>query len=145
MTISEYANKALMIDLSATFKNVIERSEGTITDLNREQLYKRGEDSEGNKLLSYSGTLYALEKNAMNASPGMFNPDLYYSGAFHRSFFVDATEEGFSIWATDEKTDDLVEKYGSAIMGLQENSLIKFVEGWFAEEFINSIKIQLAS
>lgn len=94
--------------------------------LNREQLMLRGQDSTGNKLRPYRSMKYARAKNQMNPAPGLGNPDLKLTGAFQRSFFVQASGSKVFLDAHDEKVEKLERKYGDKILGLTDDSMHKY-------------------
>jgi hypothetical protein len=48
-------------------------------------------------------------------------------GDFHKSFYVEVEGDGFRIDATDEKRDDLVDKYTVWIFGLSKDSRKQFL------------------
>lgn len=93
----------------------------------RKQLYE-GKDATGGRLRRYRSRLYAEMKNQMNPAPGFGNPDLYLTGAFHRSIRATVTGEGVTFDATDTKAADLVDKYSSAILDISEETSSTFAE-----------------
>lgn len=88
-----------------------------IISLNQEQLYDSGRDSKGEEL-GYPGyaqyTMYIKEEKGQRYD----HVTLKDHGYFYDSFYVKWTSTGIEIWAEDEKTEDLVLRYGEDIFGL---------------------------
>lgn len=61
-----------------------------------------------------------LAKEAKGRDPGVVT--LYDTGEFHNAMFVDVGSDELEINSMDYKSDDLQEKYGQEIFGLNENS-----------------------
>jgi len=100
---------------------VVSSEKAYIIDLNTAQLMK-GEDSDEKSLGFYKSPAYAEMKMILNPRGVV---DLKLTGNFHESFFLEdsGNDFPFTINATDEKRDELVEKYGEGIFGLSEKSL----------------------
>lgn len=128
VSISEYFSERLkQFDVFKTIKSLLEERENQIADLNTSQLEK-GTDSEGNDLGVYKIFSY---KNR-------FRPvDLRDTGAFHNSINPDVKKDQFQMIATDEKTDMLQDKYGDAILGLNDESKQYIIDD-IREELINA-------
>lgn len=101
---------------------IVQNTADEMVRLNRSQLYK-GVNVEGNKLTPYQSPLYALEKNRTNPAPGLFNPDLFVTGAFYRGFYAQVKAGKSVIFgSTDVKSEALEEKYGKLIFGLTKDN-----------------------
>jgi hypothetical protein len=90
------------------------------TEQQREQL-ERGLTADGETIRPrYQNAGYARMKQAMNSKPGLGNPDLKLTGSFHRQIFIDPRVDSgvIVVGSTDEKAEDLEEKYGGIIFGL---------------------------
>jgi hypothetical protein len=97
---------------------IIKHNEKFIVDLNRNQLLK-GIDSQGSKLLEYESEEYAEMKRKLNP---LGVTDLKLTGKFHKGMYL-KIENGVAVFgSTDSKTQDLVNKYGSDIFGLTQES-----------------------
>lgn len=109
---------------------IIQRNEAAILNLNRGQLYS-GIDSDGNSLAEYKSKWYADFKKTLNPK-GV--TDLNLTGSFHENFFF-VGELPLIIWSYDEKTDELVKKYGRKIFGLTEENKAVLLNGYIREEY----------
>ena len=126
MTIAEAYRRFKSINLRQQIPILIEQDSETVIELNQSQLYDRSVDSKGEPLRLYSSQAYAIDKNRMNASPGLGRPDLFVTGEFYRGFNIKVTRNLLTIRSSDSKTSDLVKKYGSDIFGLDQQSKDKF-------------------
>lgn len=97
---------------------VVARNEPTIVDLNTAQLME-GKDSNGQIFGEYSSAAYAEFKRSLNPRGVV---DLKLTGKFHDSFYIEAARFPVFVDARDPKTGKLVEKYGSEIFGLTQES-----------------------
>lgn len=90
-----------------------------LCQLNRNQLYEYGINSEGDSLIPYKNLHYAEMKFNLR---GKELTDLFLSGEFQRNFFIEVNGEIYSFSSTDEKTGVLVTKYGDNIFGLTNDN-----------------------
>lgn len=98
---------------------VIDDYKHVAIDLNTSQLMA-GEDSTGKMLDPYRSPSYASLKLFLNPR-GV--TDLRLTGAFQESFFIKDSKFPISFSATDEKTSELINRYGDQIFGLNEESI----------------------
>ena len=85
-----------------------------------EQLFRRGQDSEGNELFPpYTPFTVSIKQSKGQPTDRV---TLYDTGQFHASFFVDWRPTEFEIYARDVLTPKLAGKYGPEIFGLDDNS-----------------------
>jgi hypothetical protein len=61
-------------------------------------------------------------------------------GDFHSSFYVDFSNQGFEIKASDEKTEHLVNKYGRQILGLTDENAFELASEYIQPDLITRIK-----
>ena len=110
--------KANIIPLT---ESIIQESdvEFDLIQLNKNQLYDSGVDSIGNLLAPYRSKHYADMKFQMR---GKELTDLFLSGEFQRNFHIIVEGEQYGITSSDDKTGALIEKYGSDIFGINEES-----------------------
>ena len=85
-----------------------------------EQLYRRGQDSEGNEITP-SYTPFTVQIKLSKGQP-TDRVTLLDTGQFHASFYVDWKDTEFEIYARDVLTPKLAGKYGPEIFGLDDNS-----------------------
>lgn len=109
---------------------ILQRNETAILNLNRRQLLS-GKDADGKSLAPYKSKWYARFKKTLNPR-GV--TDLKLHGNFYDGFFM-VGELPLIIWSYDEKTDELVKKYGRRIFGLDEESRIILLNGYVKPEY----------
>lgn len=131
------------LDIGQIARDVMTRSGGEYIDANREQMMD-GLRNDGNTIGSppgrpYMSLKYAKEKNEMNSRPGIGNPDLKLTGAFHASMQMDVQNDVILVTATDPKAEDLEKKYGSRIYGLGGDRLGTFIKEVYAPAFYEEI------
>ena len=103
-----------VIEESKQFEKYILRSN------TEEQLYRRGQDSEGFELFP-SYTPFTVQLKQASGQP-TDRVTLFDTGAFYESFYIDWRDTWFEIYAKDSKTPKLAGKYGPEIFGLDDNS-----------------------
>jgi len=139
-TIFGMLEKLQRVNLETQIPVIIQRNSEVAADLNRKQLYNRGVDSNSLKLSPYQSTPYALDKNLINPSPGLYNPDLFLTGAFQRGFYAQVKAGTTIIFgSTDMKTGDLERKYTNKIFGLTMDSKERFASETVMPEIRNYI------
>lgn len=104
----------------------------------KDQLFA-GFNSRGQRLIPYAWPWYAQKKAQMNPAPGYGNPDLKLTGAFYNSIRADIDDEGFQVYATDEKAQMLEEKYGNEIYTLGEDAKKGYINEELQPVFIDNI------
>lgn len=95
-------------------------------ELKKEKIneFKRGELPNKDIIGVYRNPFYAKRKFSMNPLAGG-TVDLILTGSFTNKLFLEKTERGFLFNSTDNKTELLQQKYGTEIMGLNQQ--------WFNE------------
>jgi hypothetical protein len=117
------------INLVTEVSDIAANHEKELADYNREQLYKKGQDSTGKPLKQYRSPKYAAVKHEMNPLPGLGKPDLFVTGEFHKSIFAQVRNRSIIFDAADPKVEFLAAHYGEPIFGLQhENEVRAWVE-----------------
>lgn len=117
--------ETLMNNLSAVdFNEVIEGSvAGTARELaqaQRDQML-HGKNAEGDLIGKYRNPAYARKKYEMNPLAGFGNVDLRLKNEFQQDIIVDARERAAVIDSANEKTEQLIKKYGKNIFGLNKD------------------------
>lgn len=102
--------------------NVVEENKELVLDMNtQDQLYEKGIDSTGNKVLpNYTAKTVEIKKFLGQPTNRV---TLRNEGDFHSSFYLKRAAKEIEISATDEKTEALVDKYGKEIFGLTSENL----------------------
>lgn len=93
----------------------------------QEQLYEHGlsgrsggQWGRGVEIWDYAPYAPRTIKNKKHDGQPYDRVTLKKTGAFYRSMFVDVDEDGFSIEASDSKTDTLLKKYGREVLRLSD-------------------------
>ena len=122
----EILNNLKRIDLMDFKVQAVEDNETQILDLVREQM-REGEDGGGGPIRpEYESELYSDFKTTLHTYMADYGtPDLYLTGDFHKSMVLGIIGEEVIIDATDEKTTDLIQRYGENILELNNESIEK--------------------
>ena len=127
MEVDELIKALQRVNVADVARDAVARNTGKAADLLREQLYS-GRDGLGRLLRRYRSSSYADIKHSMNPAPGYGNPDLYLTGAFHRSLKAESTQEGVTFSSFDTKAADLVNKYSEAILDINAENVLTFAD-----------------
>ena len=124
MEVSQYIDNLELVirNVPNQVERIIKENKEQVLDLNREnQLYERGIDSQGAKLLEYAS--FTIEIKQLLRQP-YDRTTLFYSGRFYEGFYYQFDEQNFTleIFSNDEKSPKLVAKYGREIFGLDEQN-----------------------
>lgn len=109
-----------------------------ILDYIREkQLFDQGIDGKGNKLLEYKPFTIAIKRQ--KGQP-IDRTTLFDTGGFFKGFDLIFTDQNvIGVFSRDEKTPDLVEKYGSDIFTFTTNNINDIQEEIFIPNLIKWI------
>lgn len=119
-----YKLQGVISDLEAVKVQAVELVARELTEINKEQLLA-GETSKGQSIApSLRSFQYALEKKAKGGKAPAGIPDMKNTGAFQRAMFLVADPGTYEIGSTDDKYQDLTEKYAD-IMGIADKNQAK--------------------
>lgn len=109
------------IDLNKMLDDAIKQEENYIIGLNtRKQLFEKGIDAMGQPLTPpYAGTTKAYKRRKGQPVDRVTLKD---KGNFYQGFFVDIENQFVQILSNDNKTPDLMAKYGNDIFGLTSDN-----------------------
>lgn len=134
-----------LIDKLRSFENeifnaietVIRENEDIITEMNSEdQLFEQGIDRNGTSIASYAPySPITIELKKLKGQPTS-RVTLRDEGDFHYSFFIEFSQTGFEIKASDWKTGHLVKGYGETILGLTNENFRDLAVNYVAPEII---------
>lgn len=113
-------------NIEAIVKEICERLEDVIIDMNTSQLRDEGINSNSVAL----PTPYApmtIEYKLAKGQP-IDRITLYDEGDFQNAFYVKYEQTQFSLWSTDGKTEQLVKEWGKYIFGLTKENLRLLIE-----------------
>lgn len=104
------------------------------------QLYERGENALGESIMDYAPyTLYTTRIKLAKGQP-VDRVTLNDTGAFYAGIYIDTTNNKLTVMSADEKTGELVAKYGEDILGLNEDYLSTFLHEVLKEHIFKLIK-----
>jgi len=125
-------------------QNIIQENEAAIIDMNaQEQLFESGENSLGVSIASYAPySPITIEIKKMKGQPTN-RVTLRDEGDFESSFYLVISDKQFEIKASDWKTEELVEKYGSSILGLTKENIASLTWDYIYPELMDTLKKEL--
>lgn len=106
------------------------------------QLYRRGIEGYGTKIMTYAPYSPRTVKNKRRKGQPYTRVTLKDTGAFYEGFKVIADSGGFYVTSTDAKTEKLVEKYGSAIFRLTAQNFTRLIRSHLRKDLSNFIRIK---
>lgn len=117
MSIDEYliSLKNLELSLSDEISKVVKQKQGFLVGLIKNRLYQKGVDAFGKQILPTYSKSTIEEKKLKNQR--VSHVTLRDEGDFYNSIFVEVKDFILKVWATDEKTEGLIFKYGPGILG----------------------------
>lgn len=118
-------------------QNIILDNEAFICDMNaEEQLYEKGINRLGVSLSDYAPySPVTIEFKREKGQP-FDRVTLRDEGEFESSFFIEADREQFEIKASDWKTEELIKKYGSQILGLTDENKAEVIHEYIHPELL---------
>ena len=137
----EYRLRAFKDSLPMLLEDVVRSKEDVIVSaIANDQLYRRGINGKGEKIMDYMPYTARTIKNKKRKGQPTTRVTLRDTGAFHESMFVVFDSEGFYITASDEKTQDLVEKYGKEIFRLTNKNFTRIIRSHIRKELVKRLK-----
>lgn len=124
VTIDMVLGKLSQISIAELIENTMVETRQQYITLQREQMLA-GKRNDGGMIGRYASPAYAAKKNNPVARAG--NVDLYDTGDFQRSIFIDPRGETFVVDSVDNKSEMLQKKYGESIFGLNDEHTDKYV------------------
>lgn len=113
-------------------------AEDTIIDMNISQLYDSGERRDGKKITpEYAPVTVAIKKKKGQPTNRVTLRDTF---DWQASFWVQHYPDGFEIKASDWKTEQLKQKYGDEILGLQDVMVKYLCENFYLSHLITELK-----
>lgn len=137
----EYRLRAFKDNLPMYLEDIIRDKEDVIVSAIADvQLYHRGINGRGEKIMSYMPYTAKTIQNKKRKGQPTTRVTLRDTGAFHKSMFVVFDSEGFYITASDEKTEELVKKYGEEIFRLTDKNFTRIVRSHIRKELVKRLK-----
>ena len=114
------------INIFDLLTEIVSENKNFILDLNRSQLFDLGIKFDDEPLTpGYTNFTIQTKRFKGQRSDHVTLKD---TGDFYNSFTIVFTNTGFFINATDEKTQQLIGKYGREILGLTESNIVLFTK-----------------
>lgn len=137
----EYRLRAFKDNLSMYLEDIVRDKEDVIVSaIADDQLYRRGINGRGEKIMSYMPYTAKTIQNKKRKGQPTTRVTLRDTGAFHKSMFVVFDSEGFYITASDEKTEELIKKYGEEIFRLTDKNFTRIVHSHIRKELVKRLK-----
>ena len=146
--ITDLRDRAVKVNEDLTsgkmIQKIIQENEAAIIDMNaQEQLFESGENSLGVSIASYAPySPITIEIKKMKGQPTN-RVTLRDEGDFESSFYLVISDKQFEIKASDWKTEELVEKYGSSILGLTKENIASLTWDYIYPELLETFKKEL--
>lgn len=143
-TAAELLKDLQAVNVEQVAKDSINATSEDFSDLNREQLMN-GLRSDGKKVMDrpgfpYKNLKYARFKQGKNSKPGLMNPDLNLTGAFHRGIAMEVRNNDIIVESSDGKAAELESKYGGTIYGLNVKSQDEYNQESFLPQLFQNIE-----
>ena len=137
----EYRLRVFKDSLPMLLEDIVRDKEDVIVSaIADDQLYRRGINGKGEKIMNYMPYTAITIKNKKRKGQPTTRVTLRDTGAFHESMYVVFDSEGFYITASDEKTQDLVEKYGEEIFRLTDKNFTRIIRSHIRKELVKRLK-----
>lgn len=137
----EYRLRAFKDSLPMLLEDIVRDKEDVIVSaIADDQLYRRGINGKGKKIMDYMPYTAGTIKNKKRKGQPTTRVTLRDTGAFHESMYVVFDSEGFYITASDEKTQGLVEKYGEEIFRLTDKNFTRIIRSHIRKELVKRLK-----
>ena len=137
----EYRLRAFKDSLPMLLEDIVRDKEDVIVSaIADDQLYRRGINGKGKKIMDYMPYTASTIKNKKRKGQPTTRVTLRDTGAFHESMYVVFDSEGFYITASDEKTQGLVENYGEEIFRLTDKNFTRIIRSHIRKELVKRLK-----
>lgn len=137
----EYRLRAFKDNLPMYLEDIIRDKEDVVVSaIADDQLYRRGINGRGEKIMSYMPYTAKTIQNKKRKGQPTTRVTLRDTGAFHKSMFVVFDSEGFYVTASDEKTEELIKKYGEEIFRLTNKNFTRIVRSHIRKELVKRLK-----
>lgn len=137
----EYRLRAFKDSLPMLLEDIVRDKEDVIVSaIADDQLYRRGINGKGQKIMDYMPYAERTIKNKKRKGQPTTRVTLRDTGAFHESMYVVFDSEGFYITASDDKTEKLVDKYGEEIFRLTDKNFTRIIRSHIRKELTKRLK-----
>lgn len=137
----EYCLRAFKDSLPVMLEDIVRDKEDVIVSAIADaQLYRRGINGRGEKIMSYAPYAASTIKKKKKKGQPTTRVTLRDTGAFHESMYVVFDSEGFYITSDDEKTKYLTKKYGKEIFRLTDENFNRILRSHIRKELAKRLK-----
>lgn len=137
----EYRLRAFRDDLPRVLEDAVRaKEEAIVSAIADDQLYRRGIEGRGIKIMSYAPYTATTIKIKNEKRQPTTRVTLRDTGAFHKSMFLVFDSEGFYITSSDDKTQGLVSKYGETIFRLTNSNFNRILRVHVRREIVKRLK-----
>lgn len=137
----EYRLRAFKDSLPMLLEDIVRDKEDIIVSaIADDQLYRRGINGKGEKIMDYMPYTAATVRIKKKKGQPTTRVTLRDTGDFHNSMFVVFDAEGFYVTASDDKTPELIEKYGDEIFRLTDKNLTRIIRSHIRKELVKRLK-----
>ena len=137
----EYRLRAFKDSLPELLEDIVRDKEDVIISaIADDQLYRRGINGRGEKIMDYEPykpRTIQIKKKKVQPTTRVTLSD---TGDFHNSMYVVFDSEGFYVTASDEKTPELIAKYGEEIFRLTDKNFTRIVRSHIRKELVKRLK-----
>lgn len=125
---------------------IVKDSEEIITSYNKQQLQDTGENSFGVKLSDIGGeyspfTIEIRKKKGKQTK----HVDLFDKGDFQGDFYIDIKSDSAVIDSKDAKRDELVERWGIELFGVNDENKQDFIDQILLPNLLNKLNLLIKS
>ena len=137
----EYRLRAFKDSLPTMLEDIVRDKEDVIVSAIADaQLYRRGINGRGEKIMSYAPYAASTIKKKKKKGQPTTRVTLKDTGVFHESMYVVFDSEGFYITSDDEKTKELTKKYGKEIFRLTDENFNRILRSHIRKELTKRLK-----
>lgn len=137
----EYRLRAFKDSLPTLLEDIVRSKEDVIVSaIANDQLYRRGINGNGEKIMDYMPYTARTIKNKKRKGQPTTRVTLRDTGAFHESMYVVFDSEGFYITSDDEKAQYIVKKYGGEIFRLTDKNFTRIIRSHVRKELVKRLK-----
>lgn len=119
---------------------IMDKEDVIVSAIANDQLYRRGINGKGEKIMDYMPYTATTVKIKKRKGQPTTRVTLRDTGDFHKSMFVVFDSDGFYITASDDKTQSLIEKYGSEIFRLTDKNFNRIIRSHIRKELVKRLK-----
>lgn len=137
----EYRLRKFKDNLPELLESIVRDKEDVIVSaIADDQLYRRGVNGRDEKIMDYEPYKPKTIQIKKRKGQPTTRVTLRDTGDFHKSMYVVFDAEGFYITASDEKTPDLVKKYGEEIFRLTDKNFTRILRSHVRKELVRRLK-----